>query len=79
MGYRVLFSIGTFDLQKYIYKLNDFYKEEKRFEIEIIDGVGFKAAKYFDIPNNNWKLDKLVPSVLKHANFVKQLIRWVVR
>ena len=37
---------------------NDFYKEEKRFEIEIIDGVGFKAAKYFDIPNNNWKLDK---------------------
>ena len=33
--------------------------------IEIIDGIGFKAAKYFDIPNNNWKLDKLVPSVLE--------------
>ena len=73
MGYRVLFSIGTFDLQKYIYKLNDFYKEEKRFEIEIIDGVGFKAAKYFDIPNNNWKLDKLVPSVLEARKLCKTI------
>ena len=68
-----MFSIGTFDLQKYIYKLNDFYKEEKRFEIEIVDGVGFKAAKYFDIPNNNWKLDKLVPSISEARKQCKQL------
>ena len=73
MGYRVLFSIGTFDLQKYIYKLNDFYNEEKRFEIEIIDGIGFKAAKYFDIPNNNWKLDKLVPSLLEARKLCKTI------
>ena len=73
MGYRVLFSIGTFDLKKYIYKLNDFYKEEKRFEIEIIDGISFKAAKYFDIPNNNWKLDKLVPSVLEARKLCKTI------
>ena len=73
MGYRVLFSIGTFDLKKYIYKLNDFYNEEKRFEIEIVDGVGFKAAKYFDIPNNNWKLDKLVPSVLEARKLCKTI------
>ena len=73
MGYRVLFSIGTFDLKKYIYKLNDFYREEKRFEIEIVDGIGFKAAKYFDILNNNWKLDKLVPSVLEARKLCKTI------
>jgi len=73
MGYRVLFSIGTFDLKKYIHKLSDFYNDEKRFEIEIIDGVGFKAAKYFDIPNNNWKLDKLVPSLLEARELCKTI------
>ena len=48
-------------------------KEEKRFEIEIIDGIGFKAAKYFDIPNNNWKLDKLVPSLLEARKLCKTI------
>ena len=73
MGYRVLFSIGTFDLKNYIDKLNQFYIKENRFEIEIVDGVGFKAAKYFDIPNNNWKLDKLVPSISEARKQCKQL------
>ena len=31
----------------------------------IVDGLNFTAAKYFDIRSNNWKLDKLVPSVLE--------------
>ena len=44
-----------------------------KFEIEIIDGIGFKAAKYFDIPNNNWKLDKLVPSVLEARKLCKTI------
>ena len=35
--------------------------------------VGFKAAKYFDIPNNNWKLDKLVPSVLEARKLCKTI------
>ena len=65
MGYRVLFSIGTFPIKEYIYQLNNFYIEEKKFEVEIIDGVDFKASKYFDIAINSWKLDKLVPSVLE--------------
>ena len=73
MGYRVLFSIGTFDLKNYIDKLNQFYIKENRFEIQIVDGVGFKAAKYFDIPNNNWKLDKLVPSISEARKQCKQL------
>ncbi len=65
MGYRVLFSIGTFPIKEYIYQLNNFYIEEKKFEVEIIDGVDFKASKYFDIAINSWNLDKLVPSVLE--------------
>ena len=65
LGYRVLFSLGSFPIKEYVYKLNNFYLEEKRFEVQIIDGVDFKASKYFDISINSWKLDKLVPSVLE--------------
>ena len=42
MGYRVLLSLGSFPIKEYIYKLNNFYIEEQRFEIEIIDGIDFK-------------------------------------
>ena len=28
-------------------------------------GLILKLARYFDITTNNWKLDKLVPSVLE--------------
>ena len=73
MGYRVLLSLGSFPIKEYIYKLNNFYIEEKRFEIEIIDGIDFKASKYFDIRNNSWKLDKLVPSVLKANKLCKEI------
>ena len=52
MGYRVLLSLGSFPIKEYIYKLNNFYIEEQRFEIEIIDGIDFKASKYFDISIN---------------------------
>ena len=57
MGYRVLLSLGSFPIKEYIYKLNNFYIEEQRFEIEIIDGIDFKASKYFDISINRWNLD----------------------
>ena len=69
MGYSIGYSLGSFPIKEYIYKLNNFYIEEKRFEIEIIDGIDFKASKYFDIRNNSWKLDKLVPSVLEVTSF----------
>jgi len=65
MGYRVSFSLGTFPIEEYMHFLKEFYDEFQKYEIEIVDGVDFKAAKYFDITANNWKLDKLVPSVLK--------------
>ena len=73
MGYRVLLSLGSFPIKEYIYKLNNFYIEEKKFEIEIIDGIDFKASKYFDISINRWNLDKLVPSVLEAHKRCKQI------
>ena len=73
MGFRVSFSLGTYPLKEYIYRLNDFYQKENKYEIEIVDGIDFKAAKYFDIPNNNWKLDKLVPSVLEARKLCKTI------
>ena len=65
MGYRVHLSLGVYPLKTYIYHLQAFYDEFKKYEIEIVDGLNFKAAKYFDIRSNSWKLDKLVPSVLE--------------
>ena len=65
MGYRVHLSLGTYPIKEYIYFLKEFYDEFQKYEIEIVDGLNFTAAKYFDIRSNNWKLDKLVPSVLE--------------
>ena len=65
MGYSVHLSLGSYPIKEYIYFLKEFYDEFQKYEIEIVDGLDFKAAKYFDIRNNSWKLDKLVPSVLK--------------
>jgi len=73
MGWRVMFTLGVFPIQEYIYELNKFYIEEKKYEIELVDGIGFKAEKYFDIPVNSWKLDKLVPSVLEAHKLCKQI------
>ena len=73
MGHRVMFTLGVYPLKKYIYELNKFYVEEKKYEIEIVDGIGFKAKKYFDISINSWKLDKLVPSVLEAYKLCKQI------
>jgi len=65
IGFRVTFSLGEFPVKEYIHRLNNFYKKENKYEIEIVDGIDFKVARYFDITTNNWKLDKLVPSVLE--------------
>ena len=72
MGYRVHFSLGSYPIKEYIYFLKEFYDEFQKYEIEIVDGLDFKAAKYFDIRNNSWKLDELVPSVLKANKLCKE-------
>ena len=73
MGYRVAFSLGKFPIKEYVYFLNEFYEEFQKFEIEIVDGIDFKVDKYFDISVNNWKLDKLVPSVLEANKICKNI------
>ena len=73
MGYRVAFSLGKFPIKEYIYFLNEFYEEFQKFEIEIVDGIDFKVDKYFDISVNNWKLDKLVPSLLEANKICKNI------
>ena len=73
IGHRVAFSLGKFPTKKYIYFLKEFYDEFQKYEIEIVDGVDFKAAKYFDITTNNWKLDKLVPSILEAKKLCKTI------
>lgn len=72
MGYRVHLSLGSYPIKEYVYFLKEFYDEFQKYEIEIVDGLDFKAAKYFDIRNNSWKLDELVPSVLKANKLCKE-------
>ena len=72
MGFRVHLSLGSYPIKEYIYFLNEFYEEFQKYEIEIVDGLNFTASKYFDIRNNSWKLDKLVPSVLKANKLCKE-------
>jgi hypothetical protein len=73
MGYRVHLSLGSYPIKEYIYFLKEFYDEFQKYEIEIVDGLDFKAARYFDIPVNSWKLDKLVPSVLEANKLCREL------
>ena len=72
MGYRVHLSLGSYPIKEYVYFLKEFYDEFQKYEIEIVDGLNFTASKYFDIRNNSWKLDKLVPSVLEANMLCKE-------
>jgi len=71
MGYRIHLSLGSYPVKEYVYFLKEFYDEFKKYEIEIVDGIDFKAAKYFDITTNSWKLDNLVSSVLEAHKLCK--------
>ena len=73
MGYRVAFSLGKFPVKEYIHFLHEFYQEEKKYEIEIVDGLNFQAKKYFDITANNWKLDNLIPKMLEANKVCKDI------
>ena len=73
MGYRVHLSLGSYPIKEYVYFLKEFYDEFQKYEIEIVDGLNFTASKYFDIRNNSWKLDNLVPSVLEANKLCMEL------
>ena len=34
-----------------------YYESEGIYQIQIVDGLNFNANKYFDITENNWKLN----------------------
>ena len=73
MGYRFHLSLGSYPIKEYVYFLKEFYDEFQKYEIEIVDGLNFTASKYFDIRNNSWKLDELVPSVLEANKLCMEL------
>ena len=73
MGYRVGFSLGEFPIKEYTYFLKEFYDGFQKYEIEIVDGLDFKASKYFDININNWKLDDLVSSISEANKLCKDI------
>jgi hypothetical protein len=74
MGFRVHLSLGSFPIKEYIYFLKEFYdSSQKKYEIEIVDGLEFDSKKFFDIRKNSWKLEKLVPSVLAANKLCREL------
>ena len=73
MGYRVSFSLGGFPIKEYTHFLKEFYDEFQKYEIEIVDGLDFKASKYFDININNWKLDDLASSISEANKLCKDI------
>ena len=65
--------LSNVSVKEYTHFLKIFYDDFQKYEIEIVDGLDFKASKYFDINTNNWKLDNLIPSVLEANKQCKQL------
>ena len=72
-GLKVIFTLGVFPIKEYIYITHNLYNHDKKYEIEIIDGINFKANKYFDITINRWKLEKFIPSIKKAINICREL------
>ena len=73
MGYNVHFSLGLFPAKQYVDLLQKLYDQDKKFEITIVDGINFKASKYFDLPTNSWELNKLKPSITQARKMCKDL------
>ena len=72
-GLKVIFTLGVYPIKDYTYILYNLYKHEKKYEIEIVDGINFKAKKYFDIRVNRWKLENLIPSIDKALKILKKM------
>ena len=72
-GNLVIFSLGAYPIKDYIAFLYKFYKEIKKYEIEIVDGLNFEAKKYFDITVNNWKLENLLSSITEANKICKNI------
>ena len=71
-GLKVIFTLGVYPIKEYTYMIHTLYNHHKKYEIEIIDGINFKANKYFDITINRWKLEKFIPSIKKAINICRE-------
>ncbi len=49
-GHLLMFNLGTYDRDSLLNHL----KKHENISIGFVDGNGFKAADYFDVPNNEW-------------------------
>ena len=72
-GLKYVLSLGTYPIKEYTIISHKLYEENKKYEIEIVDGLNFKAAKYFDITINRWKLENFLPSIDKAIKICKEI------
>ena len=70
-GLKYVLSLGTYPIKEYTIISHKLYEEDKKYEIEIVDGLNFKATKYFDITINRWKLENFLPSIDKAIKICK--------
>ena len=73
MGNRVMFSMGSYKVDEHI----DFLSKYKTYDVTIVDETNpksaeqsnmienFKAADYFDVPNNSWNVKNAKEAILK--------------
>ena len=72
-GLKYVLSLGTYPIKEYTIISHKLYEEDKKYEIEIVDGLNFKATKYFDITLNRWKLENFLPSIDKAIKICKEI------
>tara|TARA_B100000965_G_scaffold336337_1_gene302586 strand:- start:421 stop:996 length:576 start_codon:yes stop_codon:yes gene_type:complete len=58
-------SPGLKSIEKMINSLMNWYNQDNFFRIELVGKQGFDPNDYFDITNNNWKLDGLLDNITK--------------
>ena len=73
MGHRVFFSTGSYKVDQHI----DFLSKYKTYDVTIVNETksksaeqsnvikNFKAADYFDVPNNSWNVKNAKEAILK--------------
>jgi len=53
LGHLLYFNLGGYGKDVLLKHL----KKDEKITIEFIDGEGYKAADYFDVPSNEWSID----------------------
>jgi hypothetical protein len=53
MGHLLYFNLGGYSKDALLSHL----KKDTKITIKFVDGDGYKASEYFDVPSNNWSID----------------------